>query len=226
MSVRDALTSRRSVRAFRPDPIPTAIVESLLELASSAPSNSNTQPWRVHVVTGAAKAALTAALLTAHDNPDNLRQRDYEYQPNPEDWCEPLKSRRRRFGETLYSDVLGIDSEDTPARVEHHRRNYDFFGAPVGIILTVNRHALDGALIDAGLFLQALMIAARAAGLDTCPQASFIDFSPTIRTQLDIDIDQRIVCGLALGHADGSNRLSRCMTTRQPVSTFTRFHSS
>lgn len=226
MSVRDALMTRRSVRAFLPDPVSPSVVETLLELAARASSNSNTQPWRVHVVTGSAKAALTSALLAAFDDPDTVRQRDYDYQPSPGDWKEPLRTRRRIFGETLYSDVLGIDPKDTPARIAHHRRNYDFFGAPVGMILTVNTCAQDGAYIDAGLFLQALMMAARAAGLDTCPQASFIDFSAVIRTQLDIDDEQHIVCGLALGHADRSNRLSHRSTTRQAVSSFARFHNS
>lgn len=226
MSVGEALTSRRSVRAFRSDPVPTAVVESLLTLAARAPSNSNTQPWHVHVVTGAAKAALTTALLAAFDDPHTVRQRDYDYQPSPDGWCEPLKTRRRLFGEALYADVLGIDPDNTAARIAHHRRNYDFFGAPVGMILTVSKHALDGAYIDAGLFLHALMMAARAAGLDTCPQASFIDFSPVIRTQLGIGEEQRIICGVALGHADRSHRLSLNSTTRLPVSSFVRFHST
>ncbi|MGA9873956.1 MAG: nitroreductase [Rhodococcus sp. (in: high G+C Gram-positive bacteria)] len=226
MSVDEALKSRKSVRAFRSDPVSTAVVESLLELAAKAPSNSNTQPWRVHVVTGAAKTALTTALLAAFDDPNTVRQRDYDYQPTSDGWCEPLKARRRLFGETLYADVLGIDPGNTVARIAHHRRNYDFFGAPVGMVLTVSKHALAGAYVDAGLFLQALMMAARAAGLDTCPQASFIDFSPVIRTQLGIDEEQRIICGVALGHADRSHRLSRNSTTRLPVSSFVRFHSA
>ena len=108
--------------------------------------------------------------------------------------------------------------------MDHHRRNYDFFGAPVGIVLTVSRHPLDGALVDAGLFLQALMLAARGAGLDTCPQASFIDFYPILRQHLDLPDDQLIVCGLALGYADPEHRLSQYITPREAVASFATFY--
>ncbi|GGT03695.1 nitroreductase [Streptomyces chromofuscus] len=223
-SVEDALRSRRSVRAFLPTPVPRARVERLLSLAARSASNSNCQPWQVHVVTGAAKRSLTVALLRAHDGESEGRGRDYPYQPPQDGWCEPFRSRRRRFGESLYRDTLGVRADDIDGRLGHHRRNYDFFGAPVGIVLTVCRHPLDGALVDAGLFLQALMLAARGDGLDTCPQASLIDFSPVLRRHLLIPEDQLIVCGLALGHADPTHRLNQLRTPREPVASFATFH--
>ncbi|MFI6493724.1 nitroreductase [Streptomyces sp. NPDC050564] len=223
VTVEDALRSRRSVRAFLPVPVPRSTVERLLALAARSASNSNSQPWQVHVVTGAAKRALSAALLRAHADDDG-RGRDYDYQPEPDGWREPYRSRRRRFGESLYRDTLGIRADDTGARLDHHRRNYDFFGAPVGIVLTAGRHPLQGALVDAGLFLQALMLAARGDGLDTCPQASLIDFSPVLRRRLLIPDDQLIVCGLALGYADPAHRLNRQCTPREPVGSFATFH--
>ncbi|TQC44051.1 nitroreductase [Rhodococcus sp. WS4] len=223
-TVEQALLSRRSVRAFLPTPVPRRDVEHLLELAARSASNSNCQPWQVHVVTGAAKSRLTAALLAAHDSEGRVRTREYNYQPEPDAWVEPFHARRRAFGEGLYGRTLGIEATDSAARVGHHRRNYDFFGAPVGIILTVSRHTLDGALVDAGLFLQALMLAARGAGLDTCPQAAFIDFYPVLRERLDIPDDQLIVCGLALGYADPDHRLSKHSTTREAVASFATFY--
>lgn len=222
-TVEDALRSRRSVRAFLPVPVPRSTVERLLALAARSASNSNSQPWQVHVLTGAAKRALTAALLQAHADGDG-RGRDYDYQPAQDGWREPFRSRRRRFGESLYRDTLGIRADDTVARLDHHRRNYDFFGAPVGIVLTASRHPLQGALVDAGLFLQALMLAARGDGLDTCPQASLIDFSPVLRRHLRIPDDQLIVCGLALGYADPAHRLNRLSTPRESVGSFATFH--
>ena len=223
-SVEHALLSRRSVRAFLSTPVPRRDVEHLLELAARSASNSNCQPWQVHVLTGAAKSRLTTALLTAHDTAGRVSRREYNYQPKPDEWVEPFHSRRRDFGERLYGTTLGIAPTDTAARLAHHRRNYDFFGAPVGIILTVSRHPLEGALVDAGLFLQALMLAARSIGLDTCPQASFIDFYPVLRRQLDIPDDQLIVCGLALGYADIENRLSTLSTSRESVTSFATFY--
>ncbi|KOX01644.1 MULTISPECIES: nitroreductase [unclassified Streptomyces] len=222
-TVEDALRSRRSVRAFLPTPVPRSTVERLLTLAARSASNSNCQPWQVHVVTGAAKRSLTADLLRAHADGDG-RGRDYDYQPEQDAWREPFRSRRRRFGEGLYRDTLGIVADDIGARLDHHRRNYDFFGAPVGIILTTSRHPLQSALVDAGLFLQALMLASRADGLDTCPQASLIDFSPVLRRHLLIPDDQLIVCGIALGYADPAHRLNRLRTPREPVGSFATFH--
>jgi nitroreductase len=225
-TIEDALLSRRSCRAFLPHPVPRPELDRLLALAARSASNSNCQPWHVHVLTGAAKHRLTAALLDAHDTEGRVLEREYDYQPSPDAWPEPFHSRRRRFGEGLYKETLGIAHDDSAGRLGHHRRNYDFFGAPVGIILTVSRRPLDGALIDAGLFLQALMLAARGAGLDTCAQASFIDFYPVLREKLRIPDDQLIVCGLALGYADNDHRLNRQRTPREPVETFTTFYDA
>jgi nitroreductase len=112
------------------------------------------------------------------------------------------------------------------ARRGHHRRNYDFFGAPVGIILTVSRAPLGGALLDAGLFLQALMLAARGDGLHTCAQAAFIDFHPVLRRHVTVPDDHVVICGVALGYADEGHRLSAHRTTREPVGLFTTFYES
>ncbi|MEV4314087.1 nitroreductase [Actinocrispum sp. NPDC049592] len=222
-TIEDALLTRRSCRAFLPTPVPRSQVEQLLALAARSASNSNSQPWQVHVLTGAAKRALAEDLLCAYET--GHRAAEFEYQPCADEWPEPFRSRRRRFGDSLYGDTLGIAADDVAGRAGHHRRNYDFFGAPVGIILTVSRGPLQGALVDAGLFLQALMLAARGSGLHTCAQASLIDFHPVLRRHVSVPDDHVIVCGVALGHADGSHRLSTLQTSREPVSSFATFYS-
>ncbi|MFC4949210.1 nitroreductase [Pseudonocardia sp. GCM10023141] len=223
-TVEEALLSRCSVRAFLPTPVPRGDVERLLALASRSASNSNGQPWHVHVLTGGAKRRLTEALWEALDGDGRVAACEYPYQPAADAWPEPFRGRRRSFGDGLYREALGIDVDDAAGRLRHHRRNYDFFGAPVGLVLTVSRHPLDSALVDAGLFLQALMLAARQDGLDTCPQAAFLDFYPVLRRHLQIPDDQIIVCGLALGFADRDHALSRSRTPREPVRAFTTFH--
>ncbi|MFC4946573.1 nitroreductase [Pseudonocardia sp. GCM10023141] len=223
-TVEEALLSRRSVRAFLPIDIPRVEIERLLSLASRSASNSNCQPWHVHVLTGEPKQRLTEALWQALDGDERVAEREYPFQPAPDDWQEPYRTRRQAFGEGLYHGTLRIETCDSEARQAHHRRNYDFFGAPVGLMLTVSRHPLDSALIDGGLFLQALMLVARQAGLDTCPQASFIDFYPVIRHHLHIPDDQIVVCGIALGYADREHALSRYQTLREPVGNFTTFY--
>jgi nitroreductase len=223
-TVEEALLTRRSVRAFLPTPVPRAEVERLLALASRSASNSNCQPWHVHVLTGEPKQRLTEALWKALDGDGRVAEREYPFQPAPEDWVEPFRTRRQAFGEGLYRGMLGIEAHDTEGRLGHHRRNYDFFGAPVGLILTVGRNPLASAFIDAGLFLQALMLGARHAGLDTCAQASFIDFYPVLRQHLQIPDDQIIVCGIALGYADRAHCLNHYQTPREPVGNFTTFY--
>jgi nitroreductase len=224
MTVEEALLARRSVRAFLPTPVPREEVERFLALASRSASNSNCQPWHVHVLTGEPKRRLTLALWEALDAGGRVTECEYPYQPAPDAWPEPYRSRRAGFGDSLYRQTLGIEASDAGGRLAHHRRNYDFFGAPVGMILTVSRHPLAGGLIDAGLFLQALMLLAKQAGLDTCAQASFIDFYPVLRRHLDLPDDQIIVCGIALGYADDDHRLSRLRTPREPVSRFTTWY--
>lgn len=223
-TVEEALRTRRSVRAFLPTPVPRSEIEQLLAMASLSASNSNCQPWRVHVVIGEAKRLLAADLWEALEAGDRVAETEYPYQPDADAWSEPYRSRRMAFGDGLYRETLGIAASDSTGRLEHHRRNYDFFGAPVGIVLTVSRYPLASALVDAGLFLQALMLAARQLGLDTCPQASFIDFYPVLRRHLRIPDDDVIVCGLALGHADDAHPASGLRTTREPVSAFASFY--
>lgn len=223
-NVEEALRTRRSVRAFLSTPVPREEVERLLALASRSASNSNCQPWHVHVLTGESKRRLTLALWEALESGGRVAECEYPYQPAPDAWSEPYRSRRAGFGDRLYRETLGIAASDGEGRFRHHRRNYDFFGAPVGVILTVSRHPLTGALVDAGLFLQALMLLARQAGLDTCAQASFIDFYPVLRRHLRLPDDQIVVCGLALGHADHGHCLSRLHTPREPVESFTTWH--
>jgi nitroreductase len=223
-TVEEALRSRRSVRAFLPKPVERPLLERILALAARSASNSNCQPWQVHVLTGAAKRRVCDALLEAHDHAGRVEKCEYDYQPPAHAWPEPYRSRRKSFGERLYNQTLGIPAGDAHGRREHHRRNYDFFGAPVGIVLTASRETREGALVDAGLFLQGLMLAARGFGLDTCAQASLLDFYPVLRRHLRIPDDQLIVCGVALGYADESHRLSRLRTPREPLEKFTTFY--
>jgi nitroreductase len=223
-TVEAAILSRRSVRAFLPTPVPKHEIARLLALASRSASNSNGQPWHVHVLTGGPKRRLAEAIWEVLDDDGRVLECEYPFQPPRDAWQEPFRTRRACFGEGLYRDTLGIDPHDAAGRLRHHRRNYEFFGAPVGIILTTDTNQLGSGLIDAGLFLQALMLAARQAGLDTCPQAAFLDFAPVLRRHLHIPDDKTIVCGLALGHADGGHRLSHHRTVREPVGRFATFY--
>ncbi|WP_366656835.1 nitroreductase [Fodinicurvata sp. EGI_FJ10296] len=218
--VHGAITSRRSVRGFTDAPVSADVVRRLLDVARHAPSGSNMQPWKAHVVTGAALSRLSNALMAAHDSGEPAA-REYDYYPQT--WREPYLARRRKVGWQLYEQV-GIARGDREASRRWHGRNYEFFGAPVGMIFSIDRDLGQGSLIDFGMFLQSLMIAARGEGLDTCPQAALANYPAILRDQLSIPEDELILCGLSLGHADPNAPANRFRAEREPVEAFARFH--
>jgi nitroreductase len=219
-AVEQAMLTRRSVRGFLPDPVPRALVERLLELAARAASNTNIQPWKVYVIAGAARDALCEELVAAHAAGEPAAP---EYRYFPEQWRDPYLARRRKVGWDLYG-LLGIAKGDREGTRRQHARNYRFFGAPVGLFFTIERDHGQGSWIDVGAFMQGLMIAARAHGLDTCAQAAFIDFHPIVRRHLAIPPAEILVCGMALGRADPDEKANALTTEREPVSGFARFH--
>lgn len=217
-----AITSRRSVRAFLPTPVPRETVVEILEVASRAPSGTNIQPWKVSVLTGDAKAALSRKILTAHDDPAERARHTEEYAYYPTTWQPPYIDRRRKIGWDLYS-LLGIGKADKERMHAQHGRNYAFFDAPVGLIFTIDRILQQGSWLDYGMFLQNVMIAARARGLDTCPQAAFMQYHRIIAEHLSLPAGEMLVCGMSLGHADPAAVENTLVTEREPVAGFTRF---
>jgi nitroreductase len=218
-----AITSRRSTRAFLPTPVARETVEGILAVARHAPSGTNTQPWKVHVVTGDAKARLSDAILRAFDDPAVAREHADEYDYYPREWRSPYLERRRKVGWDLYG-LLGIGKADRAAMHRQHGRNYRFFDAPVGLLFTMDRVMRQGSLIDYGMFLQNIMVAARARGLDTCPQAAFMQFHRIIEAHLGIGETEMFICGMSLGYADPDKPENRLRTEREPVSAFAQFH--
>jgi nitroreductase len=219
-----AIRSRRSVRAFLPTPVARETIEEILTVAARAPSGTNTQPWRVHVLTGAAKEALSQEILAVHADPQAAALHSEPYAYYPVEWRSPYIDRRRKVGWDLYS-LLGIGRSDKERMHAQHARNYRFFDAPVGLIFTVDRVMQQGSWLDYGMFLQNLMVAARARGLDTCPQAAFIQFHRIIARHVGMGEDETLVCGMSLGHADPDAVANRLETEREPVSGFARFHT-
>lgn len=217
-----AITSRRSIRAFLPTPVAREDIERILDVASHAPSGSNTQPWKVVVLTGAAKERLSDAITAAYADPAQAREHTEEYAYYPREWVSPYVDRRRKVGWDLYA-LLGLTRDNKMGMAAQHARNYRFFDAPVGLIFTIDRVMDQGSWLDYGMFLQNIMVAARGRGLDTCPQAAFTQFHRIIEQQLGLPREQMLVCGMALGYADKSKIENSLITEREPVSGFTRF---
>lgn len=215
-----AMRRRRSVRAFAPTPVPQATVAAILDVAACAPSGSNTQPWHVIALAGAARQTLCERVLHAfHHEPG---QHPVEYDIYPSEFVEPYLGRRRRNGFELYAS-LGIAKGDKAAMHRQHARNFNFFDAPVGLIFTVDRRLARGSWVDYGMFMQNIMLAARARGLDTCPQMAWAVYPGILREALAIPEHQMVVCGMALGYADPDAAENRMRAAREPVESFTRF---
>lgn len=217
-----AITSRRSIRAFLDKPVDRADVERILEVAARAPSGTNTQPWKVVVVTGQARRQLSDAILAVNADPEQARAHTEEYAYYPREWVAPFVDRRRKVGWDLYS-LLGLTRDNKAGMAAQHARNYAFFDAPVGLIFTIDRILEQGSWLDYGMFLQNIMVAARARGLDTCPQAAFTQYHRVIAQQLRLPENEMVVCGMALGWADPEKIENTLVTEREPASSFARF---
>lgn len=218
----EAIASRKSTRAFLPKAIEPAVLDELLLIAGTAPSGSNVQPWNVHVVSGAARDRLSAALLAAHEAGEPL-EREYQYYPLA--WRSPYIERRRATGWGLYS-LLGIQKGDREASSRQHGRNYEFFDAPIVFVFTIDKDLQTGSWLDYGMFLQNIMIGARGYGLHTCPQAALANYPHIVKKQLDIGDDKIVVCGMSIGYEDTSQRVNEFQPDRMPLDEFVTRHSA
>jgi len=220
--VDQAIKSRRSIRAFLPTPVAREDIAAILETAARAPSGTNIQPWKVTVLTGAARTRLIDAITAVYNDREALAQHTEEYAYYPREWVSPFIERRRKVGWDLYA-LLGLGRENKAGMAAQHGRNYCFFDAPVGMIFTIDRVLEQGSWLDYGMFLQNIMVAARGRGLDTCPQAAFTQFHKIIAEQLNLPANETVVCGMALGYADLSKIENSLVTERVPLEQFARF---
>jgi nitroreductase len=224
-SVDAAIESRFSCRAFLRDrPVPRALVEEILGVARRAASGTNHQPWRVYVLEGASRDTLADKVCAAHDavyaNPALAEREGYDYYP--EKWVPPYIDRRRENGWSLYG-LLGIARGEKDRMHEQHQRNFRFFDAPVGMMFTIDRILGRGSLVDYGMFLQSIMLAARARGLHTCPQAAWNNFPSVILPHIGAGPDEMLVCGMSLGYADLDAKVNTFHTPREAVEAITRW---
>lgn len=217
MNINDAIKSRISVRAYLDKPVSKETLTAILETARWAPSGTNTQPWKVVVVQGETKEAITEAFLDAQKNGVKPNP-DYQYYP--EKWIEPFKARRFQCGMDLYK-ALDIGREDKEKRVEAGLDNYRFFGAPVSIFFFIDKIMGKGSWFDMGMFYQSVMLAAREHGLGSCAQASTTDYPDIVRNLLNVPDNFDLMCGLSLGYPDNSKAVNQYRTRREEVENFT-----
>jgi nitroreductase len=214
MNVSDALASRKSVRAFTPQPVARATIESILLAAARAPSGGNLQPWKIHVLLGEARDELVRrAKARMLENP---RGGVPEYHIYPPELTEPYRTRRYAVGEAMYA-TMAIPREDKARRLQQFFRNWEFFGAPVGLIVSIDRQMQQGQWADLGMFLQSVMLLAREHGLHTCAQEAWAPFHEVIRDYLNVPPQEMIFCGMAIGHADETAPINSLVTERAPL---------
>ncbi|MDE2431250.1 MAG: nitroreductase [Burkholderiales bacterium] len=222
-AVDHAITTRRSIRRFLSKAVSKETIEEILKVASRAPSGTNTQPWRVHVLTGASRQSLVDKIMAIHNDPAQLSQHQEEYDYYPKEWVSPYIDRRRKVGWDMYG-IMGIAKGDKERMHAQQGRNYQYFDAPVGLVFTIDRIMGRGSWLDYGMFLQNIMVAARARGLDTCPQAAFNHFHDVIESHLGLNPEKEmVVVSMALGYADPDSIDNTLLTEREPVDAFTKF---
>ncbi|GIK80838.1 MAG: nitroreductase [Pseudorhodoplanes sp.] len=220
MDVREAVATRYSCRAFLPTPVPESTVREILTRAARSPSGGNMQPWRVDVLAGARLEALKALLRPRMD--ELPKGEGTEYPIFPKDMSDPYRQRRFSVGEQLYRSI-GIPREDKPARYRQYARNFEFFGAPVGLFISIDRSLVLGQWVDLGSFIQTVMLLARDCGLHTCPQEAWATFHRTVAAFLPLPSTMMLFCGMALGHADDSAPINSWRTPREPLEAFANF---
>lgn len=220
------MQQRASVRAFTAQPVPDMIVEEILRIASRAPSGVNSQPWRVYILRGPSQSELVRKVCEAHDAlfrqeiPAGEYTGQYPYYPST--WFDPYLKRRRQNGYALYQ-LLGIEKGDNGRMHCQHQKNFCFFGAPVGLIFTMHRDLGQGALLDYGAFMQNIMLAAKARGLDTCPQAAWNSYAKIVLPHVGATADEILVCGMSLGYRDDENIINSLRTPREETGSFITF---
>ena len=224
LTAAEAITSRMSVRAFAKQAVSKEVILKLLNISARAPSGTNTQPWKAYVVEGKALKDLCQKVCTAYDsiaaNPELAKEYQPAYEYYPVKWFSPYIDRRRENGWGLYG-LLGITKGDKDKMHAQHRKNFEGFGAPVCLFFTIDKELGRGSLLDYGMFLQNMMVAARGEGLDTCPQAAWNDYAKIILPAIGAKENEMLVCGMALGYADKNDKVNTFHTPRVGAEEFT-----
>ena len=220
MDVRDAVATRYSCRAFLSTPVPLPIVRDILDRAARAPSGGNLQPWRVDALAGPRLEALKRLIRPRHGELPHGEGAEYAVYPSPLD--EPYRSRRFAVGAALYRS-LAIPRDDRPARLAQYARNFELFGAPVGLFVSVARSLGPPQWSDLGGFIQTVMLLARAHGLDTCAQEAWTSWHTTVSAFLALPETHMLFCAVALGHADRAAAVNSWRSEREGVDGFATF---
>ncbi len=220
-SASDLIKSRISTRAFLGTPVPQEEICKILEIAKHAPSGGNLQPWKVHVVSGAARQrVIDAVKQSLSGNPFAVES---ELKIYPDNLWEPYRTRRYVLGEAMY-EQLGIPREDKAGRFAHLARNFEFFGAPVGLFFTLDRRFDKGQWAHLGMLMLAISLVAEERGFATCMQEAWTTRAKTVCDELGIPDSEQFYCGMAMGFPDATAPVNKLRSDRAPLADFVTFH--
>lgn len=212
-TVTQAISERRSARAYLSRPVPADLVRDIIEIARRTPSSSNMQPWRLSAMAGSDLGRLRGAVRQSLGANPAAEGSEYKvYAPNLKD---PYNRRRIKCAEDLYG-TIGISRDDKMARLMQFAKNFDFYGAPVGMILSIDRIMEQGQWADLGMFLQSILLLAHERGLSACPQAAWAAMHKTVRAHLALPEQYIVFCGISLGYADPAQPINSLVTERAP----------
>jgi len=218
MNIIEALHSRHSVRAFKPDPVDKETLLKIMQAANQAPSWGNSQPWEVFIAGGETLERLRRAFLERFDAGLPM-QPDL---PRPQEWPPALKQRMAENAANRLA-AMGLSPNDESAKKAVTRRNYEFFGAPVVVYLCLERTLTPWSIFDAGMFAMSVMLAAREFGVDSIPAVNLVAYPDLIRAELEIPESLMILLGLAMGYGDPEHPANKPRSFRRPVQEFVRF---
>ncbi len=217
ISVTDAIKTRRSIRAFLDKPVEKSLMEEVLQQAARAPSGGNLQPWKVYAISGEVRDQLVNTV--SEKQATNPLGDGSEYNIYPPDLNDPYRSRRRDVGNQLYQ-LIGIPREDKAAKFAQLAKNFQFFGAPVGLIFTFDKHMGLGQHVDLGLYMQNVLLLCKEKGLDTCAQEAWAVWHQTIRDVVGIPQNELVFCGVAVGYADPGEKINELVSERASLEEF------
>lgn len=217
ISVTEAIKSRRSIRAFLDKPVEKSLMEEILQQAARAPSGGNLQPWKVYAISGEVRDQLVNTV--SEKQATNPIGDGSEYNIYPPDLIDPYRSRRRDVGNQLYQ-LIGIPREDKAAKFAQLAKNFQFFGAPVGLIFTFDKQMGLGQHVDLGLYMQNVLLLCKEKGLDTCPQEAWAVWHQTIRDVVGIPQNELVFCGVAVGYADPGEKINELVSERASLEEF------
>jgi nitroreductase len=220
MDLRECVESRRSVRAFKSQPVPKEVLAKILDEARRSPSCANTQPWEFTVFGGQKMEEIRRAckerfLSKAEPNPDI----PYPFM----EWPEPYRSRRMSLSRGLH-ELLKIDSNDPEQMQEHGAQGFSFFGAPHGIVICIDNCLPTWSILDVGIMLQTILLLAHDNGLGCCAQLQMVAHPDILRKWLDIPMSKKIVIGISLGYPDEQDVINKHVSERLPLDQMVTWH--